>query len=132
MKPLPDPNMKAKPNAQNNSPQMQVSTIPSRMMLTDSLERAKPASRHMNPACMKKTRNAAMRVQAVLIGLMYGGGGGVPAADAGAKNVAQTAVMIAKSATRPSAFPSITAANVRRNSFSFTRRNRCGSMTEHP
>src|SRR2546428_9312574 len=108
MKPLPDPNMKAKPNAQNNSPQMQVSTIPSRMMLTDSLERAKPASRHMNPACMKKTRNAAMRVQAVLIGLMYGGGGGVPAADPGGKDGAQAAVMIANGGNRPNAFPALT------------------------
>ena len=37
--------------------------------LTVSRERAKPASRPMKPACMKKTRNAVTSTQTVLIGL---------------------------------------------------------------
>ena len=39
------------------------------MTLTDSFERAKPASSAMKPACMKKTRNAATSTHTVLIGL---------------------------------------------------------------
>ena len=42
MKPLPAPNMKAKPIAQNRRPQRQVSTMHSIRMLTDSRDRAKP------------------------------------------------------------------------------------------
>ncbi len=69
MKPLPEPNMKAKPQAQNKMPHRQVSTIPSRRMLMVSRVRAKPASSIMNPACMKNTRNAATSVHIVFIGL---------------------------------------------------------------
>ena len=39
-------------------------------MLTVSRDRAKPASRAMNPACMKNTRNAVTSTHTVLIGLM--------------------------------------------------------------
>ena len=70
MKPLPAPNMKAKPQAQNRMPQRQVSTMPSSRMLTVSRVRAKPASSIMKPACMKNTRKAAMSVHIVFIGLM--------------------------------------------------------------
>ena len=42
----------------------------SRRTLTVSLERAKPASRAMNPACMKKTRKAVTSTHTVFSGLM--------------------------------------------------------------
>ena len=70
MRPLPAPNMKAKPKAQKSSPQRQVSKMHSRRMLTVSLDRAKPASSAMNPACMKKTRKAVTSTHTVLSGLM--------------------------------------------------------------
>src|SRR6185436_20860529 len=79
MKPFPDSNMKAKPHAQNVTPQIQVSTIPSTRMLMDSRDRANPASSITNPTCMPKTRNAAMSVHAVLSALISGVG---PAAAA--------------------------------------------------
>ena len=60
--------MNANPNAQNSRPHRQVSTMHSARTLTVSRDRAKPASRPMNPACMKNTRNAAMSVHIVLIG----------------------------------------------------------------
>ena len=63
---VPSSNMKAKPMAQNSTPQMQVSAMPSTRMLTDSRSRAKPDSSMTNPTCMPNTRNAAIRVQAVL------------------------------------------------------------------
>src|SRR5690349_25137374 len=44
----PVPNMKAKPHSQNVMPQIQVSAIPSIIILTDSRERANPASSIMN------------------------------------------------------------------------------------
>ena len=72
MKPLPGSNMKAKPQAQNVTPQMQVSTMPSTRMLTDSRDRAKPASSITKPTCMPNTRNAAMSVHAVLMALIVG------------------------------------------------------------
>ena len=75
MIPFPEPNMKAKPNAQKRSPQRHVSTMPSRRTLTVSRVRANPASRNMNPACMKKTRKAVTQVHIVLIAFTYGGGG---------------------------------------------------------
>src|SRR4029079_2284376 len=53
---VPGSNMKAKPQAQNVTPQMQVSTMPSTRMLIDSRDRAKPASSMTNPTCMQKTR----------------------------------------------------------------------------
>ena len=68
MKPFPAPNMNAKPQAQKSRPQRQVSTIPSRRTFTVSRVRANPASRNMNPACMKNTRNAVTSTHMVLIG----------------------------------------------------------------
>ena len=70
MRPLPGPNWKAKPIAQYRSPHRQVSKMHSIMMLTDSRDRAKPASRAMKPACMKNTRKAATSTHIVLIGLI--------------------------------------------------------------
>src|SRR5215510_1246399 len=52
----PSMNMNAKPQAQNVTPQMQVSTMPSTRMLIDSRERANQASRITQPTCMQKTR----------------------------------------------------------------------------
>ena len=49
--------------------------MPSRSTLTVSRVRAKPASRNMNPACMKNTRNAVTSTHIVLIGFTYAGGG---------------------------------------------------------
>src|ERR1700680_4246772 len=74
MNPLPGSNMNAKPQAQNSTPQRQVSTIPSTRMLIDSRDRAKPASSITKPTCMQKTRKAAISVQAVLMALISGGG----------------------------------------------------------
>ena len=74
MKPLPGSNMKAKPHAQNKTPQMQVSTMPSTRMLIDSRERAKPASSMTKPTCMQNTRNAASSTQTVLRALTSGDG----------------------------------------------------------
>ncbi len=68
IRPLPSPNMNAKPNAQNNSPHRNVSTTHSVRTFTVSRERANPASSAMNPACMKNTRNAVTRTQTVLTG----------------------------------------------------------------
>src|SRR5690348_5011458 len=55
MKPFPFMNMNAKPQAQNVTPQMQVSTMPSTRMLIDSRDRAKPASSTTKPTCMQNT-----------------------------------------------------------------------------
>ena len=79
MNPLPFMNMNAKPQAQNVTPQMHVSTMPSTRMLTDSRERAKPASSITKPTCMPNTRNAAISVHAVLMAFISGVG---PAAAA--------------------------------------------------
>src|SRR5215471_14784956 len=88
MKPFPSSNMNAKPHAQNVTPQMQVSTIPSTRMLTDSRDRAKPASSMTNPTCIANTRNAAMSVHDVLMALTSGEGppgAGACANSAGAR-----------------------------------------------
>src|SRR5437762_2240336 len=74
MKPLPEPNMKAKPQAQNKMPHKHVSTMPSSRMFTVSRVRAKPASSIMKPACMKNTKKAATSVHIVFNGLTYAGG----------------------------------------------------------
>src|SRR3954454_5681870 len=66
----PEPNMKAKPNAQKVIPQIQVSAMPSTRMLIDSRERAKPASSISKPTCIPKTRKAAISVQTVLMALI--------------------------------------------------------------
>ena len=69
MRPLPIPNMNAKPNADHKMPHNAVSKMHSIMMLTDSRDRAKPASRAMKPACMKNTRKAATNTHIVLMEL---------------------------------------------------------------
>ena len=66
---LPVPNMNAKPNAQNNSAHKQVSAMHEIMTFDTSRVLANPASKNMNPACMKNTRNAVTNTQTVLIGL---------------------------------------------------------------
>src|SRR5215469_5353883 len=71
---VPEQNMKAKPQSQNVTPQIQVSAIPSTRMLTVSRERANPDSSITNPTCMQNTRYAATSVQTVLIALICGGG----------------------------------------------------------
>src|SRR6266700_843365 len=63
---VPGSNMKAKPQAQNKIPQMQVSAMPSTRILTDSRERANPASSITNPTCIQKTRKVATSVPTVL------------------------------------------------------------------
>src|SRR5215831_1410260 len=83
MKPLPSSNMNAKPQAQNVTPQMQVSTMPSTRMLIDSRDRAKPASSMTKPTCMANTRNAASSTHMVLMALTSGGGGASAACRAG-------------------------------------------------
>src|SRR4249920_2929697 len=72
MNPLPGSNMNAKPQAQNNTAQMHVSTMPSTRMLIDSRERAKPASSITKPTCMQNTRKAAISTHMVLIALISG------------------------------------------------------------
>src|SRR5262249_60633404 len=74
MNPFPSSNMKAKPHAQNVTPQIHVSTMPSTRMLIDSRERAKPASSMTKPTCIAKTRKAAISVHDVLIALTSGDG----------------------------------------------------------
>ena len=70
IQPLPEPNMNAKPNAQNsNAAQARVDDALEIMTFDTSRVRAKPASRNMNPACMKNTRNAVTSTHIVLIGL---------------------------------------------------------------
>src|SRR5882762_1440750 len=51
-------------------PHKHVSNTHSTSTLTVSRLRQKPASSMVNPACIPNTRNAAMRVQTVLIGLI--------------------------------------------------------------
>src|SRR2546430_328289 len=77
---VPGSNMKAKPHAQNSTPQMQVSAIPSTRILTDSRERAKPASSITKPTCIQNTRKAATSVQTVLTALICGASTGAPVA----------------------------------------------------
>src|SRR6186713_932360 len=86
---VPGSNMKAKPHAQNVTPQMHVSTMPSTRMLIDSRDRANPASSMTNPTCMQNTRKAAMSVHAVLIALISGLGplAGAWADRAGARKI---------------------------------------------
>src|SRR4029450_1741249 len=74
MKPLPGSNTTAKPHAQNVTPQMHVSTMPSTRMLIDSRERAKPASSITNPTCIQNTRKAASSTQMVLRALISADG----------------------------------------------------------
>src|SRR6185436_12167313 len=90
MNPLPGSNMNAKPQAQNNTPQMQVSTMPSTRMLMDSRERAKPASSMTNPTCMQNTRNAASSTHTVLRALISGDGAPACACSTGGRNTAIT------------------------------------------
>src|SRR6202012_5112570 len=65
-------------------PQRQVSTMTSSNTFIVSRSRANPASRNIKPACMKNTRKAVTSTHNVLMGLTYGGSGGVAGAAAGA------------------------------------------------
>src|ERR1700722_8138869 len=76
-------------------PQRLVSTMPSSITFTDSLVRAKPASRNMKPACMKNTRNAVTSTHIVLIGLTYGESAGTAAIVTGAGLAAGAAAGVA-------------------------------------
>ena len=58
--------MIAKPKAQKASPAMQKSMKFFERMLTVLRRRANPDSTKAKPACMKKTKNAATSVQAIL------------------------------------------------------------------
>src|ERR1700687_6518155 len=62
MNPLPGSNMKAKPHAQNSTPQRQVSTMPSTRMLIDCRDLANTASSITNPTCMQNTREEEVTV----------------------------------------------------------------------
>ncbi len=57
------PNIRPKPTAQKKSEPMAKSIRFFIMMLTAFLARVKPVSTMAKPACMKKTRAAAIRVQ---------------------------------------------------------------------
>src|SRR5258708_37360735 len=87
--------MKAKPQSQKVTPQMQVSAIPSTRMLTDSRERAKPASSSTKPTCMQNTRNAATSTHTVLIALIAAKGSRAGAAAGAAAGVAAGAAAAA-------------------------------------
>src|SRR5471032_3510932 len=65
--------------------------MPSSSTLTVSRVRAKPASRNMNPACMKNTRKAVISTHMVLIAFTYGGSGTTAGAAAGAAAAAAAA-----------------------------------------
>src|SRR6478609_5168807 len=71
---VPGSNMKANPQAQNVTPQIQVSTMPSTRMLIDSRDRANPASSMTKPTCMQNTRKAASSTQTVFNALISGDG----------------------------------------------------------
>src|SRR4051812_21542464 len=101
MKPFPGSNMNAKPHAQNVTPQMHVSTMPSTRMLIDSRDRAKPASSITNPTCMPNTRNAAMSVHAVLSAFMVGVGPPASACTAGERKM----LIAATTSARPIILP---------------------------
>src|SRR6476660_4841982 len=109
---VPGSNMKANPQAQNVTPQIQVSTMPSTRMLIDSRDRANPASSMTKPTCMQKTRNAAMSVHAVLMALISGVG---PAAGAWANTAGLTNARITVSKRiRPMALPPASASTLAR------------------
>ena len=117
MKPLPGSNMNAKPHAQNVTPQMHVSTMPSTRMLIDSRERANPASSITKPTCMQNTRNAARSTQTVLRALTSGDG---PAGAACACSAGGIAMYIAVNrSVRPMALPPASASTLARMCGSF-------------
>src|SRR3569623_311034 len=119
---LPEPNMNAKPNAQNSRPHRQVSTMPSSRMLTVSRVREKPASSIMKPACMKNTRNAASSVHIVLSGLIRSAAVGVPlSARASAPKYHETPAMPPIRMSAPSILPATMAVKIRREPGSFIR-----------
>src|SRR6266851_9598882 len=126
MNPLPGSNMNAKPQAQNNTPQRQVSTMPSTSMLIDSRDLAKPASSITNPTCMQNTRKAAINVHAVLMALISGGMGAAACANtAGATNIR----IAVKSSVSPMALPPTSASTLARMSGSLKLcRNRLRSV----
>ena len=62
--------MNANPNAQKSKAHKHVSAMQEIMTLETSRLLAKPASKNMNPACMKNTRNAVTSVHVVFSGLI--------------------------------------------------------------
>ena len=99
--------------------------MPSTRMLTDSRERAKPASSITKPTCMPKTRNAAISVQAVLIALIVSTGSGASPSAAWATGGMKTDIS-ARTIIRPIALPLNSSATFRlmRRSRAFVR-SRC-------
>src|SRR5436305_5699941 len=102
---LPGSNIKAKPQAQNKTPQMQVSAIPSTRIFTDSRERAKPASSITKPTCIPKTRNAATNTQTVLIALISGVGAATPVAALA--TIGRNVHIATSTSAKPTSFPPI-------------------------
>ncbi len=141
MNPFPGSNMKANPQSQNVTPQMQVSAIPSTRILTDSRERANPASSNTKPTCMPNTRNAATNVHTVLIALTVAMGSRAGAGVAAwAPSIAGRNHRVISVNTMPSpmAFPRKSSPTCRRirGSFQFVR-NRAPTLrnlliTDHP
>src|SRR5437588_3527069 len=134
MKPLPRPNWKAKPIAQYRIPHTHVSKTHDISAFTGSRDRAKPASRAMNPACMKNTRNAVTSTQTVFRGLTTSPActatscmGDAPAAVS--KNHANP-LIAARTDAIPSIFPPRRIANCLRTSFSLNRLSDLFLMTE--
>src|SRR5256885_3389839 len=128
MKPLPAPNWKAKPKAQYSRPQRQVSKMHSMSTLTVSRDRAKPASRPMTPACMKKTRKAVTSTQTVFSGLTMSSAfvatWRIAAALACDPKYHPKALTAKSAATIPSIFPARMTAISLRVSLSRSLRNR--------
>src|SRR5207248_309845 len=118
------------PVAQYKSPHRQVSNTHSSRTFTVSRERANPASRPMNPACMKNTRNAVTSTQTVLIGLtksfaLWAIGAALCAHAALSKSQAN-AFMAPRTPTMPNILPPRMTAISRRVSFSsLSRRSFC-------
>jgi hypothetical protein len=123
MKPLPSPNIQAKPTAQKRMPHRHVSAMHSTMMFTVSRDRAKPTSRAMKPACMKNTRNAVTRTQMVLVGLIRSAALGPSwrvEAPAGVLTKCVNRVIAPHTPASPTIFPPRIAAHSRRILLSFS------------
>src|SRR5690242_11348367 len=87
-------------------PQRQVSTTHSTSTFTVSRLRQKPASSIVKPTCIPKTRNAAMRVHAVLIGLITSPAlTGASAAYALVKNLPVPIITRSTTSPTPKALP---------------------------
>ncbi len=107
--------------AQYSNPHRQVSNTHSNSTLTVSRDRAKPASRPMNPACMKKTKKAVTSTQTVLIGLtrsLAAIAGVLVWAPAAVSKNQKKPLMAPRTATRPIILPPRMVKMSRRVSFS--------------